>query len=427
MSENIPFDIQIEIIKKVPDVKSLLRFRSVSKQWKSLIDSSDFIASYGSRHTQPHRLLLRYQLTGYISRIAVAYDCFIDDVSSPLKEGSSPYVPRRVYKLNYSTVIGSSCGLWSFHDYIKERVAIWNPSISKLVRVVVPNNTSHKITHFGFGVCPSTYDPTIVGISYSPYVNVKNIERDKWQVLIFTLSSKTWKMIPTSNLPRESVKLMRSTQVAIDRFIFFGAYDRIVANNDVVLKNLILSFDLITHEFKEIHLPPSLANQLSQKFSISKLRESLVVSAYTNDEVNDGRVYGVWMMGEEAGVMTSFTKLFNIKIPDSSSTMTLLGFRKSGQPIMETGKKDQDFAEEFAQVNAEDFGGFDEAKEFAESVEFCDGGAEEFGALEVYEPCSEQINDLGIKGEQGSLFMSPYKETLLLADHSNGCIISNDY
>nr|GFB04854.1 hypothetical protein [Tanacetum cinerariifolium] len=77
--------------------------------------------------------------------------------------------------------------------------------------------------------------------------------------------------------------------------------------------------------------------------------------------------------------------------------------------------------EEFAEENAEQFEGFAEAKVFAEE------NAEEFAALEVYEPCSEQINDLGIKGVMYSLFMCPYKETLLLADHSNGCIISNDH
>ncbi|GKB61169.1 ribonuclease H-like domain-containing protein [Tanacetum coccineum] len=45
MSDNIPFDIQTEIIKRAP-VKSVIRFRTVSKSWKSLIDSSEFIAVF---------------------------------------------------------------------------------------------------------------------------------------------------------------------------------------------------------------------------------------------------------------------------------------------------------------------------------------------------------------------------------------------
>nr|GEV15315.1 hypothetical protein [Tanacetum cinerariifolium] len=57
MSDNI----QMEIIKKVSDVKSLIRFRSVSKPWKSFIDSSEFIKGYGSRHTQPHSHILSFK------------------------------------------------------------------------------------------------------------------------------------------------------------------------------------------------------------------------------------------------------------------------------------------------------------------------------------------------------------------------------
>ncbi|GKC88474.1 zinc finger, CCHC-type containing protein, partial [Tanacetum coccineum] len=58
MSDNIPFEIQIEIIRMVSDVKSLMQLRSVSKPWKSFIDSSDFIKGYGARHTQPHSHIL---------------------------------------------------------------------------------------------------------------------------------------------------------------------------------------------------------------------------------------------------------------------------------------------------------------------------------------------------------------------------------
>nr|GFA84082.1 hypothetical protein [Tanacetum cinerariifolium] len=61
-SDNIPFEIQMEIIEKVSDVKSLIQFRSVSKQWKSLIDSSEFINGYSARHTQPHSRILMYQV-----------------------------------------------------------------------------------------------------------------------------------------------------------------------------------------------------------------------------------------------------------------------------------------------------------------------------------------------------------------------------
>nr|GEX90595.1 hypothetical protein [Tanacetum cinerariifolium] len=117
--------------------------------------------------------------------------------------------------------MGSSYGLWCLYGYNSSRtemLVIWNPSIRKSVRIVVPcvlNNTSQEITHFGFGVCPSTYDPTIVVMSGCSKRRFKH--NIMWQVGIFTLSSKTWKMIPTSNLPRESIRVRSYTQVATDR------------------------------------------------------------------------------------------------------------------------------------------------------------------------------------------------------------------
>ncbi|GJX77655.1 integrase, catalytic region, zinc finger, CCHC-type containing protein, partial [Tanacetum coccineum] len=96
MSDNIPpYEIQLEIIKRVCDVKSLIRLRSVSKPWKSYIDSSKFISGYGARDTQPHRLLLRYK-----------EEEEDDDVSFPQQQlDFAPNVPLLVKQLYKSTVI----------------------------------------------------------------------------------------------------------------------------------------------------------------------------------------------------------------------------------------------------------------------------------------------------------------------------------
>ncbi|GKC77250.1 reverse transcriptase domain-containing protein, partial [Tanacetum coccineum] len=227
--------------------------------------------------------------TDNVDPYEVKYASFVDGENDILtqQQDFAPNVTDLVKQLKYSTVFGSSCGLWFLRGYNSsetEMVVIWNPSIRKSVGIVVPcelTYTREQFNYFGFGVCPSTYDPTIVGIS-------GYLTEFKHKVVgIFTLSSNTWKMIPSSNMHHESIELVSATQVAIDRFIFWVASDRIV--------NLILSFDLVTHEFKELNLPVSIANWVGVPvyIFISELNESLVVSAYTN-EVNDGRVYGVW-------------------------------------------------------------------------------------------------------------------------------------
>ncbi|GJW68093.1 F-box domain containing protein [Tanacetum coccineum] len=56
----IPIDIQYEIINRLP-VKSILQFRIVSKQWKSYIDSPEFIQLYGCRETDNCFFTLTYE------------------------------------------------------------------------------------------------------------------------------------------------------------------------------------------------------------------------------------------------------------------------------------------------------------------------------------------------------------------------------
>ncbi|GJT27355.1 transposase, MuDR, MULE transposase domain protein [Tanacetum coccineum] len=68
MSDNIPFDIQLAIMNRLP-VKSLLQFRSVSKSWKYSIDCSDFVID------MPEEMLVGHCLPPYyISQLG---DCII--------------------------------------------------------------------------------------------------------------------------------------------------------------------------------------------------------------------------------------------------------------------------------------------------------------------------------------------------------------
>ncbi|GJS28099.1 F-box domain containing protein [Tanacetum coccineum] len=60
MSDFIPIELKYDIINRLP-VKSILAFQNVSKQWKSYIDSSDFIQQYGCRETANCSFTLTYE------------------------------------------------------------------------------------------------------------------------------------------------------------------------------------------------------------------------------------------------------------------------------------------------------------------------------------------------------------------------------
>ncbi|KAI3776452.1 hypothetical protein L1987_46237 [Smallanthus sonchifolius] len=249
MSDNIPFDIQSEIMKGLP-VRSLIQFRSVSKAWKSLIDSSDFIARYSG---QQQRLFVSYYFSVDVER---RYASIVDDDTFPHHKVSVT-LPPLVKMLEHSSRVCSSHGLLCLYDDYPDgpmgRAVLWNPSIRKAVAVVVPNVAGGiYATVLGFGVRPETNDPKIVKIRYiSRPSDMESITHIPWQVEVFTLSKGAWRSPYGSNLPRKSIIFCRL-----------------------------------------------------------QLRESLVVLEY-NIEANN-LVTGVWIMGD--GVLKLFTKLFTINV-----------------------------------------------------------------------------------------------------------------
>nr|GEZ53243.1 hypothetical protein [Tanacetum cinerariifolium] len=289
-----------------------------------------------------------------------------DDNNETLKvqqQEFAPFVLSPLLKHYCSVVVGVSHGLLCLYGYAKQMLVIWNPSIGKSFGIIDPSYDTH-IFSYGFGVCLVTKDTTVL--------NIIQTDTKPWYVEVFTLSSRVWNVIPRTNLPHKSVRLDLKTQVVIDRFIYWGAFEEtFVDDGEYITNHMVVSFDLITKEFKVVDLPDSLTNELYGSVSVSKLRESLVV--YGSIYVDGAECCSVWVMKHDS----SFKKLFTIGAP----VYYILGFRKSGEPIVET------------------------LKELGES------------SVDVYDPSSEQIKNLEIYGEKDLFFMGSYKESLLLLDH----------
>jgi F-box interacting protein len=98
MSEQLPQDLQIDILVRLP-VKSLLRFQCVSKSWKSLIRSPDFI----SMHTNHNESTDNY----------------------------AHLVPGCLYRTGNEEEIDFRCKLRQFDNYFRELQKIEFPSLTK--------------------------------------------------------------------------------------------------------------------------------------------------------------------------------------------------------------------------------------------------------------------------------------------------------
>ncbi|GKA17966.1 F-box protein CPR1-like protein [Tanacetum coccineum] len=308
-----------------------------------------FIAGYGARNTQPRSLLLRYKYSREDK-----YVCFVDDENNDdtltQQQDLAPNVTDAMKRFNGLKVTGSSHGLLCLRCRDdKDMLVLWNPFIRKSVSIKLPylpwgNN------FLGFAVCPANNDPTIVMITYP------------WKVVIFTLSSKRFTEFQYTKMPPKSIRPI-SSQVVIDSCIYWAAFSMVDGSS--YFNYMIMSFDLIAKEIRLVDIPHTciLNNPFPRRFFISKLMESIVL--FVLDEMVDIPVCGVWKMEHDE----TFTKLFTINIPHYTIS-NILGFRKNGELVMETKKK-----------------------------------GEWFAALELYQPCSERISDLGIYGKKYSFFM----------------------
>nr|GEU33453.1 hypothetical protein [Tanacetum cinerariifolium] len=257
MSDDIPFDIQSEIIKRLP-VKSLLQFRSVSKQWKSFIDNPKFIKNYHVNHASPqHHLLVCYEVDTVEN-----YTSIIDDDTFPKQK--FPLIAPHV---------GTNT----------KKVVIWNPTVRKFmgIDILVPKGryTKEKCIVVGFGVCPDTSDLKLVKI-------IDDKISSMWVVEVFTLSTHVWKTVYTG-APFKSCDLTLF-QVFLDGVIYFLVYDVFLVHGSWL--NLVISFDLKSEKFGEVCLPERLVR--TRGLNVTKVNESLGLLEYYKE--GDMKLCGVW-------------------------------------------------------------------------------------------------------------------------------------
>ncbi|XP_076958856.1 F-box protein At1g11270-like [Bidens hawaiensis] len=352
-------------------LKSLLQFRTVSKQWKSVIDSSRFITSHGVNQTQSHLLLLAFGIDFEDKFVSIVDD----DVTLSHHHKLSPPINIPIFR---AAMLGCCRGLVCLSAFDpqsqKDLVFVWNPSIRKCVGITIPSKSySYEL---GFGVCPITNDPKLVRLT-------SETDTDHKAADVFALSSGVWRSVPM-NLHWPCKEMHFSPyHVVIDTVIHWVAYDRITDSHHV-----IVSFDLSTEEFEEVDLSLALPHPII--LSISKLNGSLVVL-----DLNPGAmVCDVWMMIKNGGSKSSFTKLFTVSFNPTPETMCyrIIGFRKNGEPMV--GHMRQ--LDEVIQT----------------TLEVCDTNSKQLNEVETGISC------------RTSFSMASYTESLLLLNHSDSIIHS---
>ncbi|XP_050231384.1 F-box/kelch-repeat protein At3g06240-like [Mercurialis annua] len=341
MSE-IPFDNMYGILKHLP-VKSLLRFRCLSKAYRSLIDSRDFINLHlsQSKTTNTNRVLITAQTNleqpvwddenENKKSYAMNLDCpdhQLVEFNHPLSVISGSLNQNSYYDdhLRNPVIFGSCNGLIALY-HPDQGVLLWNPSTKKQQKL--PNfwGPDHKIHSSdnlldGFGYDPVNDDYKLIRI------RTANDEREKRsRAMVYSVKHDCSRRIQeflydaNYNHKRDSGTLVGSCLHWIVSELDY--YD-----------NLIVALNLEDERFRAVPTP----DLKHDNYWLIELGEIGGCLSMSMDDSRDLLVE-IWIM-KEYGVCESWSKIFSTYKPNLGlydylrSHVKPIGYSRTGDKIL---------------------------------------------------------------------------------------------
>ncbi|XP_055804041.1 F-box protein CPR1-like [Solanum dulcamara] len=299
-----------EILSRLP-VKFLLKFRSVSKSWLSLISSSEFIKNHlnlsaNNKEDTHHVLILdvgggKWNYKGFPLK-----SLFYDSVTEPLE------LDFPIEKNNHWHYVKGSCnGLVYLSDYCLEYSLLWNPTTRKH-KDLPPFRPRAKKTEpaFGFGYDELHDDYKVVIISYNYTIRTS----DDIEVKVYSLKSDSWTSVDYCD---EGIFFIKKSpgycgEILIDNGFLGGKlyWGTSISdpNPNVHNSRNIMAFDLANEKWEKVEEPSY--GERETELLVGKLGSDLCVFIdYKTIHI------GVWVM-KEYEVKESWINMFTIPYPN---------------------------------------------------------------------------------------------------------------
>ncbi|KAL8040777.1 hypothetical protein ABFX02_10G121200 [Erythranthe guttata] len=328
---DIPSELYHNIFRRLT-ADSLLRFRTVCKEWRRLIDDPSFIRSHTNNQHSSATLLIR-NLDGTrlhsLSLDSINYNNYAHQVIdvSPVKTVYRAAVPRA------HLLPAASCNglILLSHSDVKKIWAIWNPltrQFYKLPKFI--NTTKSCLITTGLGYDSASDDYKVMSVD-----ELLGHRKTVYQTSVYSLKSDTWRIIKDCKCHYYSMK----PGVFLNGALHWHSWHIIT-----VFVFRTETYDLMRHPYGTGPGEPS-------RMHLDALGGCLVVSYYyTMDRLD------VWVM-KEYGVHESWVKLFLFRELGS------IGFMECLRPIAYFKTKGQFFMQ-----HGEDFFWFDVEKNSAKKV-----------------------------------------------------------
>nr|XP_023882205.1 F-box/kelch-repeat protein At3g06240-like [Quercus suber] len=325
--DHLPHDVVLNILVRLL-VKSVLRFRCVSKTWDSSITTPSFISTHLNLNlnNNNNNNSIAYLITPTIALgfpFIITIPSFIGSYDHAFNRISKYPIPSAFPRIH----LASSCnGLVCLYPFARasinaDSIYLWNPSIRKFKRLPAFLITQSIYVSTGFAYQPETNDYKVVKISqmYSPEFLCFELEAE-----VYTLSSNSWKKVGISLTNKVAIfhfgdQTAKFVSGALHWLGYVGARHYV-----------ILSFDVSNDKFEEIALPDGKLAFVT----LDHLRFDHVNEGEYNDFMRSRTPHScfIWVMGEY-GVHESWTKLFFVRFENVVS-VSFFGCTSHGELLV---------------------------------------------------------------------------------------------
>ncbi|KAH6834197.1 hypothetical protein C2S53_020484 [Perilla frutescens var. hirtella] len=288
----IPPEIVEEILLNLP-LKSLLRFSTVSKSWKSMIFDLGFITRHRTRAALPgrERVLISHEPSGYLTPAASTFPLSSISSNEAVDDAATPLIfPFLIHNFSSDIRLLASCGELRCVKH-KRSYFLWNPSMGTYKKLPHPSTKMGSLNHLFEFYLGLGYDS--VGDDYKILKMSRTTSPE-----LYSLRSDSWKNIPS--LPKK---------IGNWKYVFAGGELYWVSSADDA-SVILASFDLSSEKYAEVAQPPydPVLTFNNDGVMLTVIRGKLCL------HVNYGNInkYVLWVMEDCEGGNKSWIKMLDI-------------------------------------------------------------------------------------------------------------------
>ncbi|KAG7559612.1 F-box domain [Arabidopsis thaliana x Arabidopsis arenosa] len=284
---NIPQEIVDEILTKLP-VKSLVRFKAVSREWRGTIESNFFI----EKHNQYQKSLQLRQVRIILLSEEKRYNGLALEnmlISSSGIIPVSPYLPIRAFNRFDGYKISEPCdGLICL--YTQTRIfSLFNPATTSRRRLPKPTSIvcdgGHRVfTLLGIGR-ENSVSPRYKLLWFFEFDNRRMNKSTR--CMVFALDTNTWRYVD----PPKCRVHYDHPQIHLDGVMYCFTHN--MEQQSYFEKDLkLLAFDLHTETFQSISITPDIGCRFCRELSMCVLDHRICIFKRLVDD-ND-RFFKIW-------------------------------------------------------------------------------------------------------------------------------------